>query len=167
MTIFNILFFGFMFRVIGGMFTNSKDKNAVPRLASLIAVGAIITLQVDDVVRLGALLWLFYVVRIFPTNTLFSAVHGGLPRPENAVYSQIIQDIAKGVDIKLNRRDYKMLGVIYGTLRASLALPAMLIVGGWLFLAQGVVYYLAGRINERHGVAIAEVVSGAIFGALI
>ncbi len=168
MTILNIIVFAFLFRVLGGMFTKKnpitgEDENAVPRYISLPIVGVSIVLQVHDIWHLLAYGWLFYCVRLIPTNVLISATHGLYPRPD--ANWQWLRNLA--LHLSGNYKTYYWLGIVYGTLRAALALPAMIYLGSYWLLLQGFIYYLAGRLNQSKGVMIGEIVSGGIFGALI
>ena len=172
MTLFNIITFALLFRIIGGMFSDDKGNNKVPRYVSLPTVAALIVWQVQDVVQIVTYGWLFYVVRLLPTQALFSAVHGQPPTREDKHWN-FLQTITFKI-WKLHPTNYYVWGIIYGFVRASLAIPAMIYLGGlsWLFLAQGMLYFISGRICNKlsrgdSAVASAEVVSGIIFGGLV
>jgi len=180
--IFNILFFGFLSAVIGGLFTKTnpvtgKPENAVSRWISLSLVFIVLALQSSSIPLLLAWGVVFYVVRLIPTNTMLSAVNGNPPAREDSWKWQWMQDLAYWIrwHSPLPPSDY-WLGIYYGAIRASLAIPAILYIGNpWLllFLLQGAVYYAAGVFQRRfypmkdYAPRIAEVISGALFGMFL
>ena len=180
MLIFNLLFWAGISAVIGGLFTNSKGENAVPRAVSLTACFVVLALQMyGEPVLLAAWGVVFYVVRLIPTNTMLSAVNGNPPAREDSWKWRWMQELAYETDhvlVKCGINSWYVFGIIYGIIRASLAIPAILIIGNpWLllFLLQGVLYYAAGVFQRRfypmkdYAPRIAEVFSGAIFGILL
>lgn len=172
MIIFNAIAFAILWRMLGGSFGNPK------RWIALCYVGFFLLAQhtIGDAVLYGAI---FYVLRILPTNALLSATHGQRPlRPDGRW--NFLQIIAFKICRKIDRLNYdlggktypKMVfntgmygwGMIYGFVRACLALPFIFLVGNYwmcLFLLQGVIYRLAGSA------IIAEMVCGFLFGILL
>lgn len=143
MTLFNIIFFALIWRVIGGMFTNDKGENAVSRWVSLTAVLIIIASQAPDLFHLAAYCYLFCILRLLATRPLLDTTHG---------------------DKKSILRSF------YRNLPIVIALP---FTNWWyaVFLLQGGLYYVIGRIRTRYPVfnpiAISEIVSGFIYGLLL
>lgn len=184
MQLFNILFFSYISAVLGGLHTKTnpvtgKPVNAVSRWISLSLVFIVLALQSSSIPLLLAWGWVFYVSRLIPTNAMLSAVNGNAPAREDSWKWQWMQDLTINIDhvlVKRNMSSWHIYGIIYGFIRASLAIPAILIIGNpWLllFLLQGVLYYAAGVFQRRFFVMkdyaprIVEVLSGAIFGLLI
>lgn len=161
LTAFNILFFAFISALLG--------SGKVPRFVSLGAVFIVLGLQFyAEPVLLAAWLWVWGCVRLLPTNSLLSAVHGYKPARDDSRLWDWLQDLAIYAE-KLTRTkkekvgafkvetytdpNYYIFGIIYGFLRASLAIPAIIIIGNWwplLFLLSGFIYYAAGWYGRRY-----------------
>jgi hypothetical protein len=157
--IFNIILCAVLFRVLGGGF--GRYLNDVPRIYPVSAMVILIALNSNSILELAAFLWFFFVVRILATHGKFSAIHGQEP-------DRISNIIDKWFMPKIKHfRNWKQWGILYGAIRASLAIPAMFVVGGWLFLLQGVLYWACGIISQRHAVMIAELIAGFYFGLIL
>lgn len=113
----------------------------------------------------------FVVIRMLPTNPLFSAVHNQPPGRTDGTW-QFLQDITKKLWLLKDNASFYAYGIIYGFVRCCLLLPFAL-VNPWLlmFLAIGVIYFLAGAAYRSGGqiqpVILAELAVGALFGAII
>jgi hypothetical protein len=180
MTLFNILFFGFMSAVLGGLFTNIKGENAVPRFVSLFAMFIVLSLQFyTEPVLLVAYAWCFWCFRLLPTQSLFSAVNGKAPTRDDSKLWDWLQNLAAMIAAGFHpwtngEVNAYVFGIIYGFLRASLAIPAIIAIGNWwllLFLLTGFAYYAAGwygrRYNGKDNVRWVEGLIGAIYGACL
>ena len=156
MTIINIIFFALIWVAIGQVKTR-RIFFIIPAISYLFYVNS------ANLPLCAAFLLLFAVIRTLPTHAMFSAIHGNLPRRDDGRW-QFLQDIAD----KVSRNGYEF-GIDYGFFRASLAIPAMLYIGGWswVFLAQGFIYWFCGRINPNNAVLLAEIITGAIFGVIL
>lgn len=145
MEIFNALFFSFISMVLGGLFTNSKGENAVPRFVSLGLVVIVLGLQFyTEPVLLVAWLLAFYVIRIQSTRPLLDATKVG--------YNAWRKGIKRNLWL----------------------LPLIPFTSLWLVLLipQVVIYYLAGIFERKVGLydratRISEGVTGFMFGILI
>lgn len=160
MEIFNCLFFGFISMVLGGLFTKidpvtGEPENAVPRWISLSAIFIVLGLQFyAEPVLFLAYLWCFYCFRLLPTSSLLSAVHGYKPTRDDGRWDWM-QDLAMMIRgwLPLLPINYYAFGIIYGFLRASLAIPAIIVTGNWYFLGFlfiGIFYYIGGYIGRKY-----------------
>lgn len=115
--------------------------------------------------RAVAMYWVVFCLTIIPTNTLLSAIHGRMPGRKDGRW-QFLQAAAIRVTNYLPPRwcAYDV-GIAYGTLKALLALPAMIYVNPWLclLLGQGMIYFACGKLKARQ-VNIAEGITGALLG---
>jgi len=163
MTLLNPLLFALIFACIG-----RYNHRWLP----ITIAGLLLVWRVSSIPLLLAYGWLFFIVRIVPTHGLFSSIHGEYPTRTDDKWDFLRRCTNKlwhlFPEIKL-LDNYYFWGILYGLVRASLAIPAMIYIGGWsyLFLLHGAIYYVAGRISQRYSVRIAECVSGAIYGACI
>lgn len=165
MLIFNLLFFPYISAALGGLHSKinpitGKEVNAVPRWITLSAIFVVLGLQYyQEPVLLAAYLWVFWVIRLAPTNALlFPAVHGwshkknDTDRHDN--HWQFLIDATEWACKKLKlSNNYYAFGIIYGALRSSLALPAIAIIGNWwmlIFLAIGLFYFAAGYVHRNY-----------------
>lgn len=178
--IINILFFGFISRVIGGMFTKTNPltgelENAVPRFVSMgvviIALGFNYMMQPMMIIPMLAA---FCVIRLLPTSPLFSAIHGQAPTRSDGRW-QLLQDWTFRLWRTLPEKyqSWRAWGCIYGAVRCSLLIP-LAVVNLWLliFLGLGGVYYASGAICRRfmpsvNPMMIAEVTVGCLFGLIV
>lgn len=126
-----------------------------------------------------AAMWVIVVLTCLPTNALMSCIHGDAPQREDHgefklfgkvlfKYSwQFLQEAAERITPK--SWGYEAWGAVYGTLRASLALPAM-IYNPWLLvmLSSGLIYYACGQIcKEQKAVRVSEMVTGFMVGGCL
>ena len=150
----------------------------------------LIGLQATSPWELLAWIWVLVVMGAFPTNGLLSATHGREPTREDHKIFRWMRECAQAVSVD----DWFKYGRYYGLLRALPAVPAMVVIGNPFMLAlllHGDIYWLAGRfsdwfvesklnlklasfvslINLRYNlmqpVIVAEVLTGALIGALI
>lgn len=154
MTIINAFIFSLLFRWIGTDWLNAPRWLKV--LITMIFLLAAVDCRLYDFI---AYAYLFAVVRLLPTHGLFSAIHGELPTRDDGFWHFLREALPEIKNVKL-------WGICYGILRASIALPAMIYIGGaaYLFLAQGAIYWLSGRLLYRNQVAASELACGALFG---
>jgi hypothetical protein len=152
MTLINIIFFAFMSRVLGGMFTKpNTTENSVPRWLSLTACFVVLAINVyPDVVSLVAWCAAFYVIRIQSTHPLLDASNQDKTEAER----------------KKGLRD--------SVVRNAWILPLLPFTSWWLviFLAQGGLYYIVGKYRDRfynklNPTAISEILTGAMIGSMI
>lgn len=104
--------------------------------------------------------WLFVVMGCFPTQTLFTAIHGQPPARKDHWAFRGIQDAAL-------RFKGKAAGVAYGCLRGLVASPAFIALGEpamVILLYHGAAYYLWGLYDRRTAVRNAEFAIGGIIG---
>lgn len=162
MQIINIIVLGVISRILGGAWDNE-----IPRRYILPPLFAYILYATDfDLVQFGAIVWLFAVARLLPTNALFTAVHGHFPTREDGRW-QFLRTITDYIAPKNSTN--KQWAIAYGVVRNMLALPAIIYLGGfaYLLLAQGLIYWLCGKISSKYGSKAAEVLTGAIIGLTI
>lgn len=137
MLIFNIVFFSLAWRIIGGGIMH------LPRWIPVCTSLVLIDLQLDGIIQPLAYIYVFCVVRLLSTRPLLTATYGDT---------------------------HSILTSFYRALPIIIALP---FTSWWcaVFLAQGALYYVVGRIRAKYPVfpptAVAELISGAIFGAII
>lgn len=142
--LFNVIFFSVIFRILGGMLTNSRGDNAIPRWITLTIAFLVLAYQTyDSFVLLAAYVYLFVIIRLLATKPLLDATWGD----KDAIL----------------RSFYRNLPIV-------IALP---FTSWWyaVFLLQGGLYYVVGRIRFRYPVfetvTVCELISGAIYGGLI
>lgn len=133
----NVLFFSCIFRVLGGGIIQ------LPRWIPLVAVFALIAYTVQDIVGIAAYIYVFCVVRLFATTPLLDADSN----KEGAILKGFIRNLP-----------------------IVIALP---FTSYWLaiFLLQSLLYYGIGRVRTRYpffnSIAVSEMISGGIWGAII
>jgi len=174
------MFFGCIFRILGGAITKTNPltgelENAVPRFVSVGAV--IIALGLNYMMQplmIIPVFLAFFIIRLLPTQALFSALHGQAPRREDGRW-QFIQDGAFKLWRTLPEKyqSWRLWAIIYGAMRCSLLIP-LAAFNPWLlvFLGLGLLYCLAGRVSELlklddKGATIAEVSAGSLFGLIV
>lgn len=169
MIFFNIIFFGYISAVLGGLHTKpdpitGEPINKVRRYLSLPACFIVLALNAyPDLIALVAWGWLFWCIRLFPTQALFTAVHCKIPKRDDW--------ITKLVPIGYFSYDY---GIIAGIIRTLPAFPSMLYIGNpfvAIFFSIGIFYYIAGwygrKYNGKDNVRWAEMVIGGLFGLFL
>lgn len=180
MLIINAIFFGFIFRVLGGAITKQSSatgemENAVPRYLSVGAV--LIFLCFNYMLQPLIILPMFTafcIVRILPTQALLSAINGKAPFRSDS-YWQFLQDWTFDTwrNLPEQYQTWKIWAIIYGAVRCSLLIP-LAVVQPWLlaFLGLGLIYYAAGKIAEllkmnNRSSSIAEISAGVLFGLMV
>lgn len=137
MIIFNIIAMAALNRLLGGGFSKSTD---FPRWIVLLAVGALIAMNVPFGWGLAAYGYIFAIFRLLSTKPLLRATMGDTH------------------------------GIWQSALKNCLALPAIIYLGNpWLFLIflQGAIYYACGKIKVRYPVMLAELLTGGMLGGLL
>lgn len=172
--IFNTIAFALISHIIG-------QYKSITRALPISIAFAIIALQHLNLGVIAAYMALFTIVRLLPTQSLFSAVHGKPPGREDGRW-QFLQTITIEIDRvlcdRISNKEWYCFGITYGFVRTFLAFPAMVIIGGysWLLLGQGAIYFLGGYIARKLGlgdkgmtdsVMYSEMVIGALFGACL
>lgn len=162
MIIINVLLFAILFHLIGGW---------IPKLPRFIPVGIALFFiyhNHNDIYEFIAYSWIFYCLKLLPTNTLLSAINGKLPSRKDGKW-QWMQKLALGLNPIVI--DGHIIGRYYGYIRALPAIPAIIyLMNPWLLLAfsQGEIYFIAGWLSRKYlklnYMMIAECVLGAIFG---
>lgn len=145
LTIFNIAFFAYISRVLGGLYTKpNTNENLVPRWLSLTACFVVIAINTyPDIVSLVAWCLAFYVIRIQSTQPLLDATYEGFTNFKPAI------------------------------LRNLWLIPLAPFTSWWILLLvpQVFIYYFAGKLARRYSwvkaVTLIEVLTGAIIGAMI
>lgn len=157
MTLFNIPLFAILSMVLGG--------SLIPRAIPLVLGVVWLSLQLHgDLMLLAAYLWLFWCIRLFPTQVLFTAMHGVMPEREGWI-TKLTPKTLTGYDF----------GIVAGAIRTLPALPAMLYIGNAymaVFFAIGILYYAMGWCNRKinaqgDNVRYVEGFIGALFGMFI
>ena len=195
MIIFNIISCSIIFRLLGGGFSKSTD---FPRFISIGLIIVIIGLNVATIADAIAYFWLFFVVRLIPTQALLATcIDGKAPVRKDGIW-QFLQAITFNIWLAIDKFLYDLIfptrgkarialvkirsvltslqtwGIIYGVIRVSLALPAILWIGKpWLlvFLGLGILYAICGAFTRRFGygqpVLLSEIIVGACFGGML
>jgi hypothetical protein len=121
----------------------------------------------DDVWQTLLWLWVYVVAGCLPTNALMSAVHGIFPMRGDGRW-QFLQIATVAITERLpSKWAFYDFGIVYGILRNSLAIPAIIMLGKpWLMLilTQGFVYFACGKLYKRNAVRLGEFIIGAIIG---
>ena len=145
MTILNIILSAYLFcqRGRGGRFWY------------LTIMLALIGAQVHTVVELSAWVWVIVVMGTFPTQCLFSGIHGYPPGRDDskwfrwmaigAGYMATLYPFEKG-----SKARNRLFGCLFGVMRALPAMLAIPLLGNpllALLLFHGFIYYAAGRFS--------------------
>lgn len=167
MQIINIIVLATISRILGGAWNNQIPRIYIILPLSLYVLFAII----PDLVQFGAIMYLFTIARILPTEAFLATCIDNKPPVRDDGRWNFLQRWTSLLWLKLPDR-WQLWGVwgfLYGIVRNMLALPAILWLGGlaYLLLAQGLIYWLCGRAFKRNGSKVAEVVTGCIVGACI
>ena len=162
MLILNIIACAICFHLIGGWLPK------LPRVFPIAVISTLIVLQHQQTGDLIAFIWLFYCMRLLPTNALLSAINGQFPTRKDGIW-QWMQDAARIGD----PNGYRF-GMTYGFFRAVPALPTVLyFLNPWMLIVpfQGFIYYFAGWLARKfprlNAILIAECTMGAILGGFI
>jgi hypothetical protein len=143
------------------------NDNEIPRRYILPPLFAYILFACSfDLVQFSAVVWLFTVVRLLPTNGLLTATDGRFAHRSDGRW-QFLRTITDFLTPRNSTT--KTWAIIYGTVRSLLAIIPILYLGGiaYFFLAQGLLYWLCGKASARHGSKYAEALTGMICGACI
>lgn len=121
-------------------------------------------------------LWVLIVAGSLPTHAMFSAIHGNPPGRDDGNW-QWLQELSRTINGALpaissaelinSNWGAKRFGIIYGAVRSSLAIPAIILLGKpWLLLLllQGGMLYVAGKFCGNKTVRVVEFCVGAIIG---
>jgi len=165
MQIINIIVLSLASRLLGGM--GKKEGEDVCKTCINIPLFAYILYACDfDLVQFGAIIWLFAVVRLLPTNGLLTATDGRFAHRSDGRW-QFLRTITDFLTPRNSTN--KFWAIVYGTVRSLLALPVIIYLGGfaYFFLAQGLLYWLCGRALKHNGSKVSEVVTGMIIGSVI
>jgi hypothetical protein len=111
------------------------------------------------------LLWVHIVLGIFPTQSLFSAIHGDPPSRRDKWPFYYLQD-----SIVYHANMGRVYGIAYGVVRGALAVPAVIFLASinlWclVFLIpvtlHGAIYYYTKSVKNS------EYIIGAILGLMV
>lgn len=147
--------------------------------------GLLLMLSVTTWQELVGLAGAMTLLRVLPTGKIFAAIHGVPQGGDRDVDFKVlgrvlftynwsyIADVTAWINKKLPALPITLMwyryGIIYATVRNSLALPFIILSGHYglvVFLFAGLVYYGFGRIGDD-AAKKAEITQGAIFGLMI
>lgn len=141
-----------------------------------------------DSIRGLAFIWLLYFLgyALFPWQAMFSALHGRGPGRQDPWYAQWMQVLAfilSNKSFSEEPANWIRFGIVYGTIRASLMIPGILLLAyfytsyipliGLLGLGMGLVYYGADKFLAHFGegnnmaIPLAEIAMGWWHGTYI
>lgn len=176
MQIINIIVLAFTSRLLGGAWNNEIPRRyIVSGLFGFIAAQCgfnILTLNFGDAdwIQFFAIIWLFTVLRLLPTGHLLTAINGSPPTWRKSPFNFLYNYAFKIWRILPERlQTWEIWSIVYSILRASLALPAIVFLGGlaWLAFAQGIAYWICGQIDHKNGSKWAEILTGVIVAGCI
>jgi len=170
----NAILLSVLSRCIGGGF-GDKYTEKLGHTVSFLLVAIVISFNyMGNYLMFLPMLTAFWVIRMLPTQALFSAIHGQAPARGDGRW-QMLQDWTFKLWRTLPEKyqSWRVWGIIYGAVRCSLLIP-LAVVNPWLliFLGLGFVYYAAGWVSARFNlgdkaVMLAEVTIGALFGVIL
>lgn len=99
----------------------------------------------------GMLMWVYVVCGTLPTGGMFNAIHGELPALESKWFNWIRVAAIRITDYLPVKWAYYDYGVIFGIIRNSLTLPAIIMLGKpWMILVllQGFALYALKNVKN-------------------
>ncbi len=165
MILINILLSALVFAMIGGRF-NTRDRKIHRAYPVIIMAGLLFVNHPDFTFPIW--LVIFGIVRLLPTGGLLTAANGEPPIADGSKVEFALYDITMRIWKRLPVccTNWHVWGVIYGFIRAILAIPFLVLVGNYwflAFLAQGAIYWACTKQKKYAAVSLAEVITGIIF----
>jgi len=149
--------------VLLALFNMARGEGKLPHWAWLI-LAAFITQSIPA-------MWIIFVVTILPIQSLFSATHGNPPNRGDGRW-EFLQDATfylmhRFVPHKNLVHWWQAYGMVYGAIRGSLALPAIVWLGSpvlLLVMLQGVFLKVLNPYCGRYTVRVVEGIMGIVIG---